>query len=231
MAPGTHGLPSTDQLRLVGRRLSDAGIGGTPSGGAKPTGAMGSNAIAVGSAGTRNGHGLLLGNPHFPWAGTERFFQMQATIPGKLNVEGATLFGVPAVLIGFTSRMAWSHTVSTAYRFTPYQLTLVPGAPTEYLYNGKPVRMTITTVKVDTGAKTITHTVYSSRFGPIFNSLETVPLPWTPATAFTIADANGTNFRVFNHYKASIDRLGAEELAHACGICRDAASRDASEIF
>src|SRR5262249_27928013 len=30
---------------------------------------MGSNAVAIGSQGTRNHHGLLLGNPHFPWIG------------------------------------------------------------------------------------------------------------------------------------------------------------------
>jgi acyl-homoserine-lactone acylase len=202
-APGTHGLPSAAELRALGSRLASGGIGGVPSEGARPTGAMGSNAIAVGSADTRNHHGLLLGNPHFPWSGTERFFQVQLTIPGKLDVEGATLFGVPLVLIGFTSTMAWSHTVSTAYRFTPYQLTLVPGAPTEYLYNGNAVAMTKTIVRVDTGKSSEKHTIYSSRFGPIFNSLEGVPLPWTTATAFAIDDANGTNFRVFNHFVAT----------------------------
>ena len=53
-------------------------------------------------------------------------------------MSGASLFGVPLVLIGHTTTMAWSHTVSTAYRFTPYQLTLVPG-PTRrtYLVDGK----------------------------------------------------------------------------------------------
>ncbi len=214
LAPGTHGLPTRAALALVRRRLADAGIGGTPSGGSKPTGAMGSNAVAVGSADTRNHHGLLLGNPHFPWAGPERFFQLQATIPGKLNVEGATLYGVPAVLIGFTSNMAWSHTVSTAYRFTPYQLTLVPGKPTEYLYAGKPVRMTRTTVKVDTGKSTVKHTIYSSRFGPIFNSLVGVPLPWTAATAFAIADANATNFRVFNHFLATDEAQSTGQELH-----------------
>jgi acyl-homoserine-lactone acylase len=203
LGPGSDGLPSVPALKLLGRRLAAAGIGGVPSGGSEPTGAIGSNAIAVGSQGTRNHHGLLLGNPHFPWSGSERFFQMQLTIPGKLNVEGATLYGVPLVLIGFTSNMAWSHTVSTAYRFTPYQLTLVPGEPTEYLYGGRPVSMTTSTVQVETGSGTVQHTVYSSRFGPIFNSLEGVPLPWTAVTAFAIADANATNFRVFNHFLAT----------------------------
>src|SRR6266704_7047461 len=94
---------------------------------------MGSNAVAIGSAGTQDHRGLLLGNPHFPWMGTERFFQSQLTIPGKINVTGASLYGVPLILIGHNASVAWSHTVSTAFRFTPFQLTLVPGHPTEYL--------------------------------------------------------------------------------------------------
>ncbi|MCW2572173.1 MAG: hypothetical protein JWO88_2231, partial [Frankiales bacterium] len=36
--------------------------------------AIGSNAIALGSSATKTGRGLLLGNPHFPWIGSERFF-------------------------------------------------------------------------------------------------------------------------------------------------------------
>ena len=63
---------------------------------------------------------MVLGNPHFPWDGSERFFESQLTIPGKVNVSGASLFGVPVdQLIGHTDNLAWSHTVSTAYRFTP----------------------------------------------------------------------------------------------------------------
>jgi len=52
------------------------------------TSTLGSNAVAIGSAGTRDHRGLLLGNPHFPWIGTERFYQAQLTIPGKINVTG-----------------------------------------------------------------------------------------------------------------------------------------------
>ncbi len=58
-----------------------------------------------------------------------------------MNVEGATLFGIPLVVIGFTATMAWSLTVSTAWTVTPYQLTLVPGHPTEYVYHGRKVAM------------------------------------------------------------------------------------------
>src|SRR5207247_6621079 len=102
---------------------------------------MGSNAVAIGSAGTRDHRGLLLGNPHFPWIGPERFYQAQLTFPGKINVTGASLYGVPLILIGHNASVAWSHTVSTAFRFTPFQLALVPGHPTEYLQDGKAVAM------------------------------------------------------------------------------------------
>lgn len=171
-----------------------------------PVGSGGSNAVAVGKDGTRDHtHGLLLGNPHFPWIGPERFYQSQLTIPGVINVEGASLYGVPLILIGHTDSMAWSHTVSTAFRFTPFQLTLVPGSPTTYLVDGQPVQMTSRTVTVkslqpDGSLKPVSRTLYSTRYGPVFNSLEGVPLPWTPSTAFAFGDVNAQNFRVFNHF-------------------------------
>jgi acyl-homoserine-lactone acylase len=180
-----------------------------------PIHGAGSNAVALGRAGTRNRrHGLLLGNPHFPWVGPERFYQFQARIPGQVNVEGATLFGVPAVLIGHTATLAWSHTVSTAFRFTPYQLTLVPGSPTTFLRDGHPVAMTSRTVTVQVpdgqgGLKPTSRTLWTAPgYGPIFNAIETVPLPWTSTTAFALGDAEADNFRVFNHF-FDVDRAGS----------------------
>jgi acyl-homoserine-lactone acylase len=156
--------------------------------------AQGSNAVAIGSSGTRNGYGLLLGNPHFPWIGTERFFQAQLTIPGQLNVTGASLYGVPLILIGHTATVAWSHTVSTAFRFTLYQLSIVPGHPTSYYVNGRPVAMTSSTVTVaGPGGTTITRTLWSTRYGPVLDSLSGLPLPWTSTTAYAMRDANADN--------------------------------------
>ena len=80
--------------------------------------------------GDRNGAGMVLGNPHFPWDGAERLYQAQLTIPGKLDVSGGSLYGVPAVLIGQNRHLAWSHTVASAWRFTPFELTLVPAIRT-----------------------------------------------------------------------------------------------------
>ncbi len=159
---------------------------------------MGSNAVAIGSAGTQDHRGLLLGNPHFPWIGTERFFQSQLTIPGKINVTGASLYGVPLILIGHNASVAWSHTVSTAFRFTPFQLTLVPGHPTEYLQNGKavamtPRRVTIMAKQPDGSLAPVHHTFWWTRYGPMFNNLAGISLPWGTSQGFAFADVNAAN--------------------------------------
>ncbi len=48
-----------------------------------PLGGIGSNAYGLGRDATDNGRGMVLGNPHFPWDGSERFFESQLTIPGR----------------------------------------------------------------------------------------------------------------------------------------------------
>ncbi|HEX8075335.1 MAG TPA: penicillin acylase family protein [Thermoleophilaceae bacterium] len=199
------GQPSSTMLEALGERFSDhLGIG--------------SNAVGLGSAATTNGRGLVLGNPHFPWDGTERFYEAHVTIPGKLNAIGGSLFGVPAVLIGHTDRLAWSHTVSTAFRFTPFELKLVPGSPTTYIYDGKPREMTADKVTVqvkqaDGSVKPQTRTLYSSLQGPIFNSLLGLPaFPWTPERAYAMGDGNGQNFRYLNHFFAVDTAQSVKEL-------------------
>ena len=160
--------------------------------------ALGSNAYGIGSAGTRgNGdRSLVLGNPHFPWEGGERWYEIHLTIPGKLNVIGAALQGVPAVNIGFNRGVAWSHTVSTARRFTPYELQLVPGNPTQYVVDGRPVNMRERTVRVAGRS----HTFYETRWGPVF-SFPGAGLTWSNERAYAIADVNADNFRLINQWE------------------------------
>src|SRR6478752_4854531 len=138
-----------------------------------PKGGIGSNAVAIGKAGMKGGKGsLVLGNPHFPWLGTERFYQFQMTIPNKVNVGGMGLFGVPLALIGYTDNLAWSHTVSTAFRFTPIQLTIDPTDSTRYIVDGQSEPMTPKKVTIDLGdGKTAKRTLWWTRYGPVFTSL------------------------------------------------------------
>jgi acyl-homoserine-lactone acylase len=174
--------------------------------GAVPTGsptAPGSNAWALGRKATRDGHGMLLADPHLPWNGIRRLYQVQLTIPGVLNVSGASLYGTPVVEIGHTAGVAWAQTSSHAQRFTLYQLALAPGKPTSYLVDGKAEPMGRQNVKVavqDPGDKTstvtITRTLYTSRYGPVLAT------GWTTKTAFALADANASNVRSMNEWLA-----------------------------
>ncbi|MCG5217340.1 penicillin acylase family protein [Streptosporangium sp. KLBMP 9127] len=164
---------------------------------------MGSNAIAIGSAGTANRRGLMLGNPHFPWQGALRLWQSQLTVPGRLDVSGAGLLGMPMVQIGFNRDVAWSHTVSTVTTFGLYEVRLVPGDPTTYLVDGKPERMTSRRVAVqvrnaDGSISTVERTLYSTRYGPVMSPVRGLPLAWTATSAYTIRDANEGNLRGLN---------------------------------
>lgn len=179
---------------------------------------LGSNGYAFGSEAT-GGPGMLLGNPHFSWSGPERFSQLHITVPGEYDVMGAALLGVPLVLIGFNEDVAWTHTVSTGWRFTPYELQLVPGDPYSYIHDGQTVAMDARTVQVPVlrGSQVVDepHTIYFSHYGPVIEfsanaAVGGVPSPagdevglmWTPATAYTIRDANAHNDRIFEQFMA-----------------------------
>jgi acyl-homoserine-lactone acylase len=179
---------------------------------------MGSNAYGLGAKATRSGHGMVLANPHFPWDGSERFYQSHLTIPGKVNVSGASLFGVPIILIGHTQKLAWSHTVSTSRRFGLFQETLVPGQPTKYVVDGEVRDMEADEVTVKAraeggGLEKRTRTLYSTGHGPVLTSILGLPLfPWTPVVAHSIGDANAANFRYVNHFLRANQAQSVREL-------------------
>ncbi|QXH78695.1 bifunctional acylase PvdQ [Pseudomonas salmasensis] len=171
----------------------------------------GSNAVAVGRDRSFNGRGMLLANPHFPWVGGMRFYQMHLTIPGQLDVMGAALPGLPVVNIGFNQHVAWTHTVDTSKHFTLYRLTLDPKDATRYLLDGKsiPLEKTAVTVQVkqaDGSLKAVTHTVYSSQFGPVVQWPG--KLNWDSHYAFSLRDANLGNDRVLQQWYA-MNRAGS----------------------
>ncbi len=133
-APARDSAQQRDLALELKRRLQAGGIG--------------SNAIGLGGDATDDGLGMMLGNPHFPWHGAERLWQVHLRIPGKMDVSGSALYGVPLVLIGHTRGLAWSHTVATAYRFTPYEEKLNPTNPRQYFLDGQIKDMLATTVEV-----------------------------------------------------------------------------------
>src|SRR5690606_166780 len=125
--------------------------------------------------GTDNGRGMLFANPHWWWEGPERWWEMQMTVPGKMNVYGAGLLGVPMVLFGHTDGVAWSHTLSTPERYTIYELRLVKDNPTSYLYDGKNRKMkprVVTVASRDPQGSLVyrSHTFWETHYGPMLDN-------------------------------------------------------------
>jgi len=178
----------------------------------------GSNAVAVGSERSFNGRGMLLANPHFPWVGGMRFYQMHLTIPGKLDVMGAALPGLPMINIGFNQHLAWTHTVDSSKHFTLYRLQLDPKDSTRYLLDGKSLPLSKQTVTVqvkqaDGQVVPVARDVYSSQFGPIVQWPG--KLDWDKQYAYSLRDANLENDRVLKQWYAMNQAGNLKDLQDA----------------
>ncbi|HEX4190389.1 MAG TPA: penicillin acylase family protein [Marmoricola sp.] len=195
------GLPSLATFGIVPPTLPSAA---KLTAALRPNSQFGSNATAIGGADSSTGSGELLGNPHFPWNNRYRFSQQQLTIPGKYDVAGGSLIGSPVVNIGWNKDVAWSHTVSTAYRFTPYEYRTV-GSPFRYLSaNGvfKQVLKDVVTVKVknaDGSLGTASKTLYRTPQGYVIDDPAQL-MGWTPLSFFAIRDANGEQLRTIDTF-------------------------------
>ncbi|MFE8957407.1 penicillin acylase family protein [Streptomyces iakyrus] len=174
---------------------------------ARGDGELGSNALATGRRGTAGeARSVLLANPHFPWHGARRFWQSHLTLPGRLDVSGASLLGFPTVLIGHNRDLAWTHTVSTAATYGLYEVPLVPGDPTRYLVDGvpepmRPHRVTVRVRAADGTEDTVERTLWETRYGPVIGTGPGgFPLPWTTRSAHVLRDANAGNLRAVNSW-------------------------------
>jgi acyl-homoserine-lactone acylase len=187
----------------------------------------GSNAVALGGDVTESGGGINLANPHLSWSMDMRWSVAQLTIPGKLNVSGAALIGVPLVVMGHTASVSWSITMAQkTCHHTLYELLLADDSPTTYLVDGEreamePRVVTIDVKRPDGALEQVTHTQWWTRYGPVLGAGSGLPLPWSagggnePGRAYALADVNRTNMRMlntlfaFNHAASSEDILNA----------------------
>ena len=175
-----------------------------------------SNGVAIGSALSASGRGILLGNPHYPWHGPSRFHMIHLTIPGELDVMGASLLNSSRVAIGFNKDVAWTHTVSTALRFTLYELQLDPQDPTRYRYDDAYRQLEAKRVDVEVrgeeGIETRSHQVLLSHFGPVLQSGELGP---REGRALAIRDAVIDNYLTAETYDAMALARSTEDIEAA----------------
>ncbi|MBN8870079.1 MAG: penicillin acylase family protein [Solirubrobacterales bacterium] len=187
------------------------GAGVTPAGEPDVPGPeLGSNGLAIGEDDSADGSGLVIANPHFPWVGSERFWESHIDVPGQYHVIGASLWGAPAIIhIGHNQHVGWTHTVSTNATTTSWRLQLDPADPTRYMVDGQSVPMSTTdvTVKSLEGGVLVDRTrrLYSSQYGPILSSPA-----WTTSTATAFLDANASNVRMVDQWL----EMGQADNAH-----------------
>lgn len=168
---------------------------------------LGSNAWGIGGDWSENGKGILLANPHFPFSGSSKFWQWHLTIPGVMNVTGASLHGLPGIVnIGFNDDVAWTHTVSKSRRFVVYRLKLAENDREHYVLDGakKPIRKETHSVEVAVSpGKTVNMSkdFYYSHHGLMVETPPSKPLmPWSNEVAHTLRVAKDFNVDMIDHW-------------------------------
>jgi acyl-homoserine-lactone acylase len=131
----------------------------------------GSNGFAIAPSHTKDGHALLLINPH-----TSFFFrsELQMSSDAGLNAYGAVTWGQFFIYQGFNANAGWMHTSSGVDNVDEFAETIVDGPRGSYSYRyGKELRpvttktVTLSYRKTDGSMGTRSFTTYATHHGPI----------------------------------------------------------------
>jgi acyl-homoserine-lactone acylase len=140
---------------------------------------------------SQSGHAMLMANPHLPWNGPNLFHEVHITVPGVIDISGATFIGTPVVTIGFNAALGWSHTVNRFDSDDVYRLTL-DASRTSYQYDGRWLPLQTQSfdleVKTDSGILKHRQTAQWSHYGPI------IKVEGGKALAFKSPNLHAVNF-------------------------------------
>lgn len=133
--------------------------------GADPT--TGSNNWAVAGSKTYTGSPMLAGDPHLHLSLPSIWYAVQLHAPG-INTMGASLPGVPSVIIGFNDSIAWSVTNAQRDLVDWFKITFENKSRDKYLLDGRWVetRKVIEEFKVR-GESSFYDTVVYTNWGPV----------------------------------------------------------------
>src|SRR4029079_19277915 len=130
---------------------------------------QGSNGFAIAPSHTKDGHALLLINPH-----TSFFFrsELQMTSQEGLNAYGASTWGQFFIYQGFNERAGWMHTSSGVDNIDEYLETIVKkgnGFAYKYGADERPMQTSkiVVPYKSAGGTAQKEFTVYRTHHGPV----------------------------------------------------------------
>jgi acyl-homoserine-lactone acylase len=191
---------------FYGTRRDATPTGPSDGAGEGPTEPSGSNGIAIAPSNTRNGHALLLINPH-----TSFFFRSEVHVTSDegLNAYGAVTWGQFFVYQGFNERAGWMHTSSNVDAIDEYAETILRrGDRVYYRYAAgeRPVVVDTIVVPYRDGAAGMgrrTFVVYKTHHGPVVRETDgkwvSVRLMQKPIEALTqsYTRTKARNYREF----------------------------------
>ena len=136
-----------------------------------PAAANGSNNWVVSGARTAGGKPLLANDPHLGLTAPAIWYFAHLEIAGK-GVIGATLPGVPSVVLGRTDRIAWGFTNTGPDVQDLFVERIDPENPNNYLTpNGSRAFETRTEVIQVKDAEPVEHVVRATRHGPVISDV------------------------------------------------------------
>jgi penicillin G amidase len=156
---GLPGRVLAEQARELARLAPEAGFGAAQG--------LGSNSWVVGGSRTVSGRPLLANDPHLGFSSPSVWYFTRLKAPG-LDVSGATLPGVPFVVLGRNAHVAWGFTTTNADTIDLYLERIDPEHPNLYETpsGAVPFEARVETIKVR-GADPVTLVVHSTRHGPV----------------------------------------------------------------
>jgi penicillin amidase len=158
------GLPRqglADQARQLAQLSPAAGLGAAAT--------QGSNSWVVGGSRTASGQPLLANDPHLALSTPSVWYFARLKAPG-LDVFGATLPGVPFVVLGRNDHVAWGFTTTYADTQDLYIERVDPDHPDQYQTPGGYARFDTRVESIQVrGADPVVLTVRSTRHGPVIS--------------------------------------------------------------
>ena len=153
---------------------------------------VGSNSWVVGGKRSKSGLPLLANDPHLD-ASIPSTWYLAELHGDKLHVVGATMPGLPAVVIGHNDNIAWGATALTGDEQDLYLERINPDNPDQYDVEGRWVDMTIVEepIYVKGAAQPVVWKARSTRHGPLLSDVSSRP-PSPMAIRWTGLEPNDT---------------------------------------
>jgi penicillin amidase len=177
LPPAALPVPEVGQAEAVAAGALSARIENLPAGLAG--GGGNSNNWAVDGTLSASGKPLMAGDPHLDLTLPSIWYRVALAAP-TLSVEGVTIPGAPAVVIGRNAHISWSATNTQNQATLYYRERTDSGHPGQYFWNGSWRRFSTETYDIPVrGARADHHTVRLSVHGPVLTLQgETLAVDW-----------------------------------------------------